>query len=277
MELSYDWKSFQSVFYPQKRALSVSTSSVRKGTVFTIVERNTIIAVYADGENLSRFTGGSVESLRAAIGGREFVVLERDQVDQWVNGGIMLPHLHEQIEYFRSSVSPKLESKVRTNLRKQTCLAERHFLLDTLLGRWGRVLPSAFGVFIRLEKAPRDYQIAAELMNALGNRCKEYLDQEQDILVLVRAGKLEAFYEPDLGPMGPDRRLVTTEVVKYLSEKHLVSVQGISLPYIEWIGWNHSPKPWRQFMGSLKSRSAKLAPLRWQVTALLGIRAASEV
>jgi hypothetical protein len=275
MELTYDWRSFQSVFYPQKRALS--TGSLKNPTIFAIADKNTIIAIYADGETHSDFIGASVQSLRSALGNRELVILEREKVDQWVNGGISLKHVHEQVEFFRRSVAPQLESKIRTNLQKQTCLAERHFLLDALLGKWGKVLPSAFGVFIRLEKASQAYAIAPELMEALGNRCREYLDQEQDILVLIRAGKIEAFYEPDLSPMGAERRHMGTEVVKYLSEKHSVPVQGISLPYIEWIAWNHAFKPWRQFAGSLKARSAKLFPLRWQVTGLLALRAASEV
>ncbi len=94
--------------------------------------------------------------------------------------------------------------------------------------------------------------------------------------MLVRAGKIEAFYEPDLNPLGAERRLVSADVVKYLSEKHSVPVQGLSLPYIEWIAWNHDSRPWRQFASCLKSRTAKLSPMRWQTTALIGLRAATE-
>ena len=275
MELTYDWRSFQSVFYPQKRALSAGT--LKSSTVFAVVEKNTIVAVYADGESYADHVGTSVEALRSVVGGRELVVLDRDKVDQWAAGAVTLSHLHEQVEYFRKNVTPQLESKVRSSIQKQTCLSERHFFLDTLLGRWGKILPSAFGVYIRLEKAPATHVIAPELMEALGSRCREYLDQEQDILVLIRAGKIEAFYEPDLSPMGAERCLVAGEVVKYLTEKHLVPIQGISLPYVDWVAWNHSAKPWRQFGSAFKSRTAKLHPLRWKVTAALAIRAAAEV
>jgi hypothetical protein len=273
MELTYDWRSFQAVFYPQKRALSASQHG---STLFAVVEKNSVISIYGDGEDFSDYLGASVQSLRGALNGRELVLLEREDVDQWMNQAVSLSHLHEQVEFFRKSVSPKLESKVRANLKKQTCLSERHFLLDALLGKWNKVLPSAFGVFIRLEKAQSGYVVPQQLTEILGNRCKEYVDEEQDILVLIRAGKIEAFYEPDLNPMGAERRNVCADVVKYLSEKHSVPIQGISLPYIEWILWNHDDRPWRQFAGCLKSRTAKLAPLRWQSTALVGLRAATE-
>ena len=275
MELTYDWRSFQSVFYPQKRALSSGMKPNR--TVFAVVEKSAILAVYADGENYSQYIGASVQSLRSAIGGREVVALDREKVDHWTQGALTLSHLPEQTEYFRQSVAPELQSKVRSDIQKQACLAERHFLLDSLLGTWRKTLPSAFGVFIRLEKAPATHVIAPELLEALGSRCREYLDQEQDILVLIRRGKIEAFYEPDLSPMGSERRGNCTEVVRYLSEKHSVPVQGLGLPMIEWMAWNHAAKPWRQFGSAFKSRTAKLYPLRWQVTALLALRAAVEI
>lgn len=275
MELTYDWKSFQSVFYPQRRGLQ--TSPAGGSTVFVVVDKNSIVAVYADGENHSDFIGVSVQTLRTRLGGREIVCLEREKVDQWMNSAISLSHMHEQVEFFRKSVSPELKSKVRSNIEEQTCLSERHFLLDTLLGKWGKVLPSAFGVFIRLEKAPSTYMIAPELMNATGSRCREYIEQEQDILILVRAGKMVAFYEPDLSPMGAERRGICGEVVKYLSEKHSVPVQGLALPYIEWITWNYAAKPWRALALSLKARTTRLHPLRWQIPALLGFRAAAEL
>ncbi len=265
MELTYDWRSFQSVFYPQKRALSSGMKPNQ--TVFAVVEKNIVLTVYADGQSYSEFVGASAQSLRAAIGGRELVAIEREQMDQWTQGALALSHLPEQTEFFRRSIAPELQSKVR----------ERHFLLDSLLGTWGRTLPSAFGVFIRLEKAAASHVVAPELMEALGARCREYLDQEQDILVLIRRGKIEAFYEPDLSPMGAERRCLPGEVVKYLSEKHSVPVQGLVLPMIEWMAWNHSAKPWRQFGSAFKSRTAKLYPLRWQLTGLLALRAALEI
>lgn len=275
MELTYDWKSFQSVFYPQRRALQNPSNETK--TVFAVVEKDAIVATYCDGENYSDFVGASVHALRTSLGGRELVLIEASKVDQWMTGALSLTHMHEQIEFFRRSISPDLKSKVRSNLEKQTCLSERHFLLDTLLGKWGKLLPSAFGVFIRLERAPTNYIMPPELMEATGSRCREYLEQEQDILVLVRAGRMEAFYEPDLSPIGAERRGVSGEVVRYLSEKHSVPVQGISVPYVEWVAWNHSKKPWRAFAVSLKSRNARLYPLRWQIPALLGIRAAAEL
>lgn len=276
MELKYDWRSFQSVFYPQNRALQAS-KILEHPAVFAVVEAETLVSVYGNGESFSDFVGSPISTLKSALGGRELIVLEREKVDEWANSAIALSHLHEQVEFFRQSVAPQLGEKASSTLQKSACLSERHFLIDSLLGGWSKVLPSAFGVFIRLERAASGTLIPLHLQNALGPRSREYLEQEQDILVLIRNGKLEAFYEPDLSPMGAERRHLGEEVVKYLSEKHSVRIQGISVSYVEWMGWTHAGKPWSQMANSLRSRKAKLFPMRWSLAGMLGVLLLSEL
>jgi hypothetical protein len=277
MELTYDWRSFQSVFYPQKRSLSLPLENPDSAVMFAVIERGQVIAAYGENEDLSDFIGSSLSTLKQAHTHREVVSLEREHVDQWIQNAVTQPHLYSQIDYFRKSASPQLESKVRNSLKRKTCLAEKHFLLDSLLNGWGKVLPSAFGVFIRLEKASAGYEPSSEFIERFGARAKEYLEQEQDILILFRGGRLEAFYEPDLSSMGQDRRNMPNEVVKYLADKHSVPVQGITAPCAEWMSWGQAKQPWRSFAKSLKSKQSKLAPFNWKVASLLAIRAAFEV
>jgi hypothetical protein len=277
MELSYDWRSFQSVFYPQKRSLSLPLESQKTRVIFAVVEKTRVIAAYGENEDLCDWIGTPLTSLKAAHGDCEVVSLEREDVDQWISSAVGQPHLYQQIDFIRKSALPQLEFKVRNSLRRQTCLAEKHFLLDSLLGGMGKIFPSAYGVFIRLEKAVVGYQPTPELIERFGAGCQEYLEQEQDILILFRGGKLEAFYEPDLGSIGPDRCLVPGEVVKYLSEKHSVPVQGLTVPCIEWMTWGQAKQPWRMVAKSLKAKESKLVPFRWRVASLLAARAAFEV
>jgi hypothetical protein len=279
MELTYDWRSFQSVFYPQKRSLSLPLENQDSAAIFAIVEteKDTVVVAYGENEDLSDFIGTSLSSLKSSHPHREVVCLERETVDQWIQMAVGKVHLHEQISFFRKSASPQLQTKVRNSLKRKTCLAEKHFLLDSLMGNWGKILPSAFGVFIRLEKAPSSYQPSAEMIERFGSRCKEYLEQEQDILILFRGGKLEAFYEPDLSSMGSDRKSLPNEVVRYLSEKHAVPVQGVTALSIEWMSWGQSTHPWRAFARSFKAKKTKLTPFNWKIASLLGIRATFEI
>ena len=282
MELTYDWRSFQSVFYPQKRSLSLPLESQdSRRVIFAVVEtspeNSNIVAAYGENEDLSDWIGTSLTALKSSHGDCEVVSLEREDVDLWMASAVGQPHLYQQIDFLRKSALPQLEFKVRNSLRRQTCLAEKHFLLDSLLGGWGKIFPSAYGVFIRLEKAPESRQPTPELIERFGVGCKEFLEQDQDILILFRGGKLESFYEPDLGSMGPERCNMPHEVVKYLSEKHSMPVQGLTVPCIDWMSWGQAKHPWRMIAKSLKAKEAKLVPFRWQVAGFLGIRAAFEV
>jgi hypothetical protein len=279
MELTYDWRSFQSVFYPQKRTMNIHLETQDSGVIFAVVENGTVISAYDENEDLSDFIGVGVETLKVSHPHRKVVQLDRENVDNWIQAAVAKPHLYEQIDYFRKSAAPQLENKVRNSLERKACTAEKHFLLDSLMGAWGKVLPSAFGVFIRLEKAPRDYlpqSCLPGLSEKFGPRFKEYLDQEQDILILFRGGKLEAFYEPDLSSMGPDRSAMPLEVVRYLSEKHSVPVQGILTSYVDWVSWGQSEQPFRMFNKSLHSKQTKLAPFNWKLVSLLAVRAGIE-
>jgi hypothetical protein len=279
MELIYDWRSFQSVFYPQKRTMNIHLETQDSGVIFAVVENGTVIAAYDENEDLADFIGVGVETLKVSHPHRKVVQLDRENVDSWIQTAVTKPHLYEQIDYFRKSAAPQLESKVRNSLERKNCTAEKHFLLNGLMGAWSKVLPSAFGVFIRLEKAPRDYlpsQLLPGLNEKFGPRFKEYLDQEQDILILFRGGKLEAFYEPDLSSMGQERRTMPPEVVKYLSEKHSVPVQGIITSYVDWVSWGQSEQPWRMFNKSLHSKQTKMAPFNWKLVSILAARAAIE-
>jgi hypothetical protein len=46
MELTYDWRSFQSVFYPQKRTMNIHLETQDSGVIFAVVENGTVIAAY---------------------------------------------------------------------------------------------------------------------------------------------------------------------------------------------------------------------------------------
>jgi hypothetical protein len=61
--------------------------------------------------------------------------------------------------------------------------------------------------------------------------------------------------------------------VKYLSEKHLVPVQGFFMPAQQWALWSENPHPWKEIAASLKANEAKLVPFRFSLVTLIASRA----
>ena len=231
------------------------------GPVYLVVEGDVIVGAFAECEDLSDWIGAQYQDMAADMPHREVLLFERAKFEEWLAQGMALAHVHEQLDLLRTRAAsgvistrakPSKKGK-RGDIRlKQghAHLGNQHFLLEAMQSWWGKVLPSAYGVFIRLEG-----------------------QKEQDLFILLRRGRLAAFHEPDLTSMGRDRRKIPADVVKYLSEKHLVPVQGIVVPTAEWTEWSSCSSPWRKVAASLKTNQSRLVPFRWSLVSLMASRA----
>lgn len=260
MELNYDWQSFQAMFYPKRRSSTPSSADI-VGPAYLVTEGETIVGAFAESEDLSDWMGAAYADMAAEMPHRELLIFERSQLDGWLEESMKLPHLHEQVEFLRKRAAVgAVSTRARPSKKGRKSDIQRrhghahlghpHFLLEAMQGWWGKVLPSAYGVLIRTE-GPR----------------------ETDLFVVIRRGRIDSFHEPDLSSMGKDRRKVPADVVKYLSEKHLLPVQGIFVPAAEWAEWAETPGPWRKVAASLKANQSRLVPFRWSLVSLMATRA----
>jgi len=250
VELSYDWRSFHSMFYPKRRSISRSAPGP-SASIYAVVEGETVLSVFAENEDLSEWIGSTYGDLSKEMAHREIVMFKRDEVDQWLTNSLSLPHFYDQIENIRRQAKSEIVSKKGTRKAAATDLAvTQHFLLEAIQSWWGKVLPSAYGVFIRVEGHPG-----------------------QDFFMVVRRGRVDSFHEPDLSSMGPDRCRQSADVVKYLSEKNLVPVQGIFVSAADWAEWSETANPWKKVAASVRENRARLVPFRWAPVTLMATRA----
>lgn len=246
MELSYDWRGYESVFGPHRRA---PIGGEPTGPIYAVVDRGIVISAYSDGEDVADWIGTTVAEMTAAIPHREIRAFAREKLDQAIAATLELPHCYQQNDAVRAQAIP--EDAVR---KKATpVLPGKHFIVEGIESWWAKVLPSAFGVFLRLD-GPEG-------------------GDEQSFILIIRRGKLESFYEPDLSERGRD----PAGVVKYLSEKHSMPVQGIFLSAKEWDEWKQAPHPWRKVAAALRSSRVKMVPFRWSLATLVATRAFLEI
>ncbi|MGZ3689198.1 MAG: hypothetical protein ACXWP5_05670 [Bdellovibrionota bacterium] len=247
MELSYDWRGFQSVFYPRKRVVAPQAS----GAVYCVIDGERVVSVYGENEDFSDWIGSPYSEMAAEMVNRELYLFDRAKVDECVTGSLTLPHFYDQVEYLRGEAHPQILTSSRLKKGKNEKIPfRRHFLLQSIQTWWAKVLPSAYGVFIRLEgPAARDF------------------------FFVVRRGRLDSFLEPDLVSMGKDRRNQSGDVVKYLSEKYLVPVQGIFVKAEDWDQWTDVGNPWPKVAAALKANQLKLVPFKWGLATLIATRA----
>ncbi len=243
MELNYDWKNFQSIFYPKKKL----NSSDPQTPVCVVVEGKVVISAFSEGQDLSDWIGATWDEVDSEFSHRELYVFDRAQVDQWMNQAVDRVHFYDQIQFLQSQSQPLRVNRSRS---KSTELSpKKHFLLRSLESWWRIVLPSTFGVYVSLDQNPAS-----------------------SIFLLVQKGRVSSFHVPDLSSMIPDRRLVPKDVVKYISENHLVPVQGVFLTSKEWAEWSEHGNPWPQVATALRADHTKLAPFNWGLTLLIFLK-----
>lgn len=271
MELTYDWKIFQSFFESKRKSGVVVLEPAR--SIYLVVEDEKILSIFSEGDDLSDWIGLSYLDLAAQISHRELILFNRNQVDEWNEELLSFTHFYDQNEHLKQKAIPQVLARSRFKKSSKGLVLKpagsvspaRHFLLEALQSWWVKVMPSAFGVFIRLENRPdRSGDLGAS---------KSTIDRE--LFLIVRRGKIDLFCEPDLSALGNDRIKQSSDVVKYLSEKYLVPVQGIFLPSNQWQAWSECEDPWREVRLSLrggKNASLKLVPARLSAHLLLYLR-----
>jgi hypothetical protein len=240
MELSHDWREFQAIFRPtRKRANVPSVTSHGPDWIAVIADGDRVLT--ATGQIEDGWEGKPVAELKAAYTKRAIQVFDCREVDRWMNGALALPHFYDQTEYLRT--------------RTSNDPVHSHFMLEAVQGWWGKILPSAYGIYLKVTSP-----------NA----------PARELFVVVRRGKVELFHTPDYTSMNADRARDVYAVVKYLSEKHLVPVQGLVVSNMDWEDWTlntgSSAEAWRKLCFAVQSRRAQLAPFRWRLVALASTR-----
>jgi hypothetical protein len=244
MELNYDWRSFQSVFFSRKKLSPADDQP----PIYLIKDRNVVISAFCEGQSLAAWIGATIEEVEAEFSHREFVIFERSQVDQWLEQSINMDHFYDQIQYLCAQARPY--SLRRNKNQAKDLSVQRHFLLHAIQGWWSRFFPASYGIYINLDRNPMT-----------------------SLLVIVQRQRIRSFQVPDLSMMIPERKRVPADVVKYIAERYLVPVQGLFLTSQEWAEWSEAQNPWQQVLSAIRLDRTKLAPFRWGLLALVMLRA----
>src|SRR5262245_3226068 len=106
MELNYDWKTFQSLFY-SKRKLS-SQDSNPDGPLFLVLDDTVIVAAFSEGEDRSDWIGATYDEVAAEFPHRDLVLYDRAKLDQCLESVIQRPHFYDQIQQLWMDTKPQV-------------------------------------------------------------------------------------------------------------------------------------------------------------------------
>lgn len=250
MELNQDWRRYQDTFFPARKGPSGESRPI-----YVVEEKGVARTVFSEGEDLSQWSGSSLPEIRAQFTHRPVVSVSRSGLDQWVQEALVESHLPNQVSLVRdrwiSNAGSGAPSRASDELSR-SLPARGHFLFEAIEDSWwARLLPSAFGVVIRLEG---EAGIA------------------RDFMLVYRRGRLEQFGEPDLQHLSQEARGQFHEVCRSLSERALVPVQGVILGEQDWRGWSEQAHPWKEIAWALQSKRVQLVPYRWSWVGLIATR-----
>lgn len=246
MELTYDWKNFQSLFYSKRRLLGPGSESL--APIYLVIDQRVIISASAEGEDLSDWVGATYDEILLDFGHRDVILYDRAKVDQCMNQSLEFEHYYDQIQSLRQECPSQLMTHGR--FKSHLDLIHKHFLLFALQSWWHKVFPSSYGIYIRLDDGGG-----------------------LSLLLIMQRGRVKSFYVPDLSSMIPDRRKHPLDIVKYLSERTLVPVQGLFLSTQEWAEWSEMANPWPKIASTLKAHPNKLVPFKWGLASLIANKA----
>lgn len=258
VDLSCDWKLFQSFFQPPAKSGGYATAD--RGTskpiyvVFDGAEK-VVMTAFTEGEDLSEWMGRPIEDLKSHWRARDVVAFDRAEVDEMVSDATKSQRFYDQVEEMRSksrSVLRAGDSRAAFVLGNAR-VNRKHFLLRSIEGWWARVLPDQFGVLIRLTG--------------------HHAGESQDFFVIVRRGKFDCFHEPDLSGMSLERRRDCAQVAKFLEDRYLVKVQTVSVPSSEWKEWARDADPWGRVVQSVRAKRTRLYPDVLGVRTLIRMKA----
>lgn len=238
MELNHDWKRFQDIFYPRKRT-RVMQSAEPTGPAYFVVDHGTVICAFAENEDLSEYLGTNWDDVNERMKHRKLISFEADEVDEWWCEAVGMPDIYNQFELLKHKAfnSLKVRSRIPADEELASTLTKKHFILQSLRSWWNKILPASYGLFIRIEG-----------------------QASQDLFVVVRKGVLESFYEPDLTALGDDRSRQPSSIIKYLSEKNALPVQGLFVPSDEWDRWSNAQEPWKEMFTAINKKKARVFP-----------------
>src|SRR4051794_18682016 len=105
MELIHDWKSFQETFNKQRR-LPAPKDRASQAAIYCIVEGEQVLTAYSEHEALSQLQGRAFREVASQFANRKVISLSRENVDHVMGQALPLPHLYDQVEFFRDQVKP---------------------------------------------------------------------------------------------------------------------------------------------------------------------------
>lgn len=238
MEMNLDWTQYQRFFEPRANRMLESGTSAQK--TYVICDGDRVLTAIRDRVEYSDWCGLELTDLQKEFKEKDVVYLQKDRLDRSLFDLLGETHFGEQLSKLRNQT---------LHTRDYRLVPRPHFLVQAVSSRlWMRVLPSSYAIWIRLT------------------------DVSQDLVVVVRKGKIDQFFTPEMHYLKVERQVNPDEWAKALSERLVMPVQGMLLDEAIWNELSTSPNPFRKAISLYFKKKLRLTPVQGGVLFLVFLR-----
>jgi len=259
MELEFNWKVFQSCFYPQANKKQSPTLLNESSPVFCIVNGRRVIGFLADGENIKEIIGLDIKEVVSSLKRKEIYFLKKELMEEFFDKQRLNISFgstaHEAFsllkeEIIKSKKIFKLDNELGTLVDAEEALFKdlrrEHFLLLFFKSIWAKLLPRRFGFLLQLRGG-----------------------QQKELFIVINHGKVEQCLIPQFSNLRTESAGELEIKVRSLTEKNVLPVIGVSLGQEEWRNWSGSSNPWRDIFAAIRKKQIKFYKFPWKTLILL--------
>ncbi len=257
--MEFDWCSYEDTFFPFQRSSALGKKEILS-SIYLIEDNGVICSAYTDGEDLREWIGSSLEDACSSLEHRDLFIFDLATIDGVLGALPEAPHFLEQTRILQEAINPeavqrrkgKFTGKKAIQVYRDLTMYRHsgHFLIDAITGWWKKILPSTYGLYIRIEG---------------------HLDRE--LVLIVRGGNIRDFHTPDFSNLSHDQSRQPEKRVEYLSKNYMLPVQGLVFAEEDWLQWSQKSHPWRSMVRAHLRKRWRMVPSSFGRRFLLYLRA----
>jgi hypothetical protein len=274
VDLAQDWRLYQKLTRSKKKRLArlagVEAGGPESGPVTVVISTGVaprVVTVFAGGRNFEDWGGRSYEEFRVHLGEvKSLCVLSESDLRDSFGVAAAAAGLFEQRRSLREALEKKAAHRkgnaMLPGMEDSSTGQSGHFLIEALGGWWRKVFPNRYALWLRVSS------VARGAPGAGGARA-----MPQDHLLFFKDGKIVGCGTPDLTSLGTERIWKDESVIRHLTEKYLVPIQGVQLQSQDWEAWMDAAHPWKAVRDSIQQGRVSFSPERSGLRGLVKLRA----
>lgn len=238
MEMNLDWTQYRRFF--ENTSSEKPGKDLRAQKTYVICDGDRVLTAIKGRTEYSDWCGLELTDLQKELKEKDVVYLQKDRLDRSLFDLLQETHFGDQLAKLRNQTLHTRDFKLSP---------KPHFLVHALESRfWTRVLPNSYALWIRLT------------------------DVGQDIVMVIRNGKIDQFFTPEMHYLKPERQENAEEWAKALSERLVMPVQGMLVDEATWISLSRNSNPFRRIFSLYFKKKLRLIPARGVTLLMIFLR-----